>query len=157
MLVFWNILYSNVLLEYMFVNKLNWAVPHIEVERGCKYKNEEKENSNNNFEKGRGNIRGNSLSDTKESRNNIEKNIESSDNINTDTSYQGIENERIPPPHSPLSLPLSLPLSRLQPEKILLPLGGNFFIFFVFFFFFSILYFCYFAIFQTKFFCFSLT
>ena len=132
MLVFWNILYSNVLLEYMFVNKLNWAVPHIEVERGCKYKNEEKENSNNNFEKEMVNLRGNSLSDTKNSSNNIEKNSESSDNINTDTSYQGIENEILPPLQSPLSLPLplpiSLPLSQLQPEKILLPLGGNFFL-----------------------------
>ena len=34
MLAFWNILYENVLLEFMFVNKLKWAVPHLEVKRG---------------------------------------------------------------------------------------------------------------------------
>jgi len=33
MLPFWNELYDNVLLEYMYVNKLNWPVPHIEVVR----------------------------------------------------------------------------------------------------------------------------
>ena len=34
MLPFWNTLYSNVLLEFMYVNKLSWPVPKIEVVRG---------------------------------------------------------------------------------------------------------------------------
>ena len=31
MVQFWNVLYQNVLLEYMYVNGLNWAVPQLEV------------------------------------------------------------------------------------------------------------------------------
>ena len=128
----------------MFVNKLNWAVPHIEVERGCKYKMEENENSNNNFEKETGNLKENNLIleeiDTEKSRNNNEKNSESIDNMNTNTSHEGIKNEilksqkiddifySITPLHSPLSLPISSAVSQPQHEKILLPLGGNFFL-----------------------------
>jgi hypothetical protein len=37
MLPFWNELYDNVLLEYMYVNKLNWPVPHIEVVRSERF------------------------------------------------------------------------------------------------------------------------
>jgi hypothetical protein len=33
MVQFWNILYENVLLEYMYVNRLNWALPKLEVVR----------------------------------------------------------------------------------------------------------------------------
>ena len=33
MVEFWNVLYENVLLEYMYVNGLNWAVPRLEVIR----------------------------------------------------------------------------------------------------------------------------
>ena len=33
MVQFWNVLYDKVLLEYMYVNKLNWAVPKLEVMR----------------------------------------------------------------------------------------------------------------------------
>jgi hypothetical protein len=33
MVQFWNVLYENVLLEYMYVNGLNWAVPRLEVIR----------------------------------------------------------------------------------------------------------------------------
>lgn len=31
MVQFWNVLYEKVLLEFMYVNKLNWAVPKLEV------------------------------------------------------------------------------------------------------------------------------
>lgn len=31
MVQFWNVLYEKVLLEFMYVNKLNWAVPRLEV------------------------------------------------------------------------------------------------------------------------------
>ena len=34
MVQFWNVLYEKVLLEFMYVNKLNWAVPRLEVMRG---------------------------------------------------------------------------------------------------------------------------
>jgi hypothetical protein len=34
MLPFWNTLYANVLLEFMYVNKLSWPVPRLEVTRG---------------------------------------------------------------------------------------------------------------------------
>jgi hypothetical protein len=34
MLPFWNTLYANVLLEFMYVNKLSWPVPRLEVARG---------------------------------------------------------------------------------------------------------------------------
>jgi hypothetical protein len=33
MMPFWNILYDNVLLEFMYVNNLSWPVPHMEVLR----------------------------------------------------------------------------------------------------------------------------
>jgi hypothetical protein len=33
MLPFWNTLYANVLLEFMYVNKLSWPVPRLEVRR----------------------------------------------------------------------------------------------------------------------------
>jgi hypothetical protein len=33
MVQFWNVLYENVLLEYMYVNRLKWPVPELEVKR----------------------------------------------------------------------------------------------------------------------------
>ena len=151
MLVFWNILYRNVLLEFMFINKLNWPVPIIEVERGSKCVIEENEKRNYDeknysnkdvtidsekrifFEKNNKNI--------EVKRKNIKKNSESCEDSDTDTTNGRIEkkiskNKDIDVtlyPASSLHSPLSLPLSQVQSEKILLPLGGNFFSFFSFF------------------------
>ena len=101
MLVFWNILYRNVLLEFMFINKLNWPVPIIEVKRGseCVIEENEKRNydeknySNKDvtidsekrifFEKNSKNI--------EVKRKNIEINSESCEDANTDITNGRIE------------------------------------------------------------------
>ena len=133
MLAFWNILYENVLLEFMFVNKLKWAVPHLEVKRGREsevVEGRESEVVVGNYEvEGHTNIMKDVIKKI-EMVKKTEINYDTKNNCTTldnDKNNQDKKHNAIVYQKPYEYLPLSLP----QTNEILLPLGGKFILFFL--------------------------
>ena len=111
MLKFWNVLYENVLLEYMYVNKLFWSVPKIEVVRGEYSKISENYHERNNDIISNGN--------ENENKHNVD-----SRNLQRDSGDD--DNQNIESNSNILSVQPPCPQSQSQSRTILLPLGGKF-------------------------------
>ena len=112
MLKFWNVLYENVLLEYMYVNKLFWSVPKIEVVRGEYSKISENYHEQNNDVTSDGN--------ENEKKHNVDCR-----NLQAGSGYD--DNQNIESNSNILSVQPPCPQSQSQSRTILLPLGGKFY------------------------------